>query len=204
MLYFKGLQQGLAELPQADPKIRAKLEEEAQRIGWPGMHQRLAKIDPKSAARIKPSDPQRISRALEVYEITGRNLTYFFERQQANAASKKYNFINLALKVERAELHQRIAKRFDQMLAQGLVTEVEGFFNRDDITADLPAMRSVGYAQVWQYLAGELDADNMRERAIIATRQLAKRQMTWLRAWPDVRWVDPSAADCLHEALATW
>ncbi|VAW71070.1 tRNA dimethylallyltransferase [hydrothermal vent metagenome] len=180
MLYYKGLQQGLSELPAADERVRAALDADAKQFGWLFMHDRLAEIDPVSAQRIHPNDPQRIQRALEVYEITGRPLTDFWQAQQS--VDLPYNVIKIAFFPEdRGLLHGRIAKRFHQMLELGFIDEVEALKGRGDLNLDMPSMRCVGYRQAWEYLDGGINRDEMTEKSIIATRQLAKRQMTWLR-----------------------
>ncbi|MGB5427018.1 MAG: tRNA (adenosine(37)-N6)-dimethylallyltransferase MiaA [Gammaproteobacteria bacterium] len=184
-LYFRALQYGLSEMPAADREIRASLEEEAQRDGWQALHARLAAIDPESAARIKPTDPQRIQRALEVYVLSGQPMSRF--HAQHAAADLPYRLLKLALiPADRSLLHERIEARFRQMLADGLVEEVRKLFARGDLIAELPAMRAVGYRQVGRYLSGELEYEAMVEQAIIATRQYAKRQLTWLRGEPDL------------------
>lgn len=200
MLYFRALFGGLSALPSADPAVRARLEQEAAERGWPALHARLAQVDPAAAARIHPNDPQRIQRALEVHELTGRPLS---ELQAAPAGEAlPYRFVKLAVApAERSVLHERISRRFRQMLEAGLVEEVEGLFRRGDLHPGLPAIRAVGYRQVWQYLAGELDREAMVERGIIATRQLAKRQFTWLRSETQVAWFDSLAADRLPRVL---
>ena len=197
-LYFRALQQGLAPLPSADKNVRQQLLNEAKTQGWQVLHQRLADIDPQAGQRIHPNDTQRIQRALEVFTLTGQTMTAL--QQQAKATALPYPVIKLVLSPAREILLQRIEQRFDQMLAQGLMEEVTALFQRGDLTADHPAMRSVGYRQVWQYLSGELDFNQMRERAIIATRQLAKRQLTWLRAESDAIWFD-SLQDDLYFAV---
>ncbi len=202
MMYFKVLRDGLAELPEADPDIRARLEAEAKVQGWPVMHQRLQEVDAQAAARIPPMDSQRIQRALEVWEQTGKSLTAWHAEQE-QAEPLPYDMRWYALSPpDRAELHRRIALRFDQMLAAGFVAEVEGLRARGDLHLGLPSMRSVGYRQVWQYLDGNYDADDMRERGIAATRQLAKRQLTWLRSFKQARWLDP-ADDCTWSFLVS-
>jgi tRNA dimethylallyltransferase len=186
MLYFNALQNGMAELPKANAAIRIQLEQEIKTHGLHTLHQRLAKIDPVAAQRIHPNDPQRIQRALEVYELTGKSLTEFLAA--THSAADQYQFINIALMpADRSLLHEKIALRFQQMLQQGLIEEVKKLFSRGDLHANLPAIRAVGYRQVWDYLAGSLTDDEMCERAVIATRQLAKRQMTWLRSWEDLQ-----------------
>lgn len=179
MLYFNALSNGLAPLPGADPAIRRQIDKEAEEEGWEGLHQRLAEVDPESARRIHPHDPQRIQRALEVYRLTGRTLT---EWHKANVEQRVFTPLNLILAPnERAVLHERIKIRFLNMLEQGLIEEVKELFARGDLHEGLPSIRAVGYRQVWAYLKGEYDKAKMIERGIIATRQLAKRQLTWLR-----------------------
>ncbi|MGR9036312.1 MAG: tRNA (adenosine(37)-N6)-dimethylallyltransferase MiaA [Gammaproteobacteria bacterium] len=180
MLYFKALNQGLAELPEADPDIRAKLDWELKKLGKEALHRRLASIDPESAARIHPNDPQRIQRALEVYEISGKPLTFFFKEAQ----SERIPFRVIRLIVapnDRKSLHEAIALRFRQMLDQGLVDEVRALYERGDLSEQMPSVRAVGYRQIWSYLKGECDYESMIDKGIAATRQLAKRQFTWLR-----------------------
>ena len=194
MLYFRALQQGLSDLPSADVDIRKKIIEQAAVSGWGCLHAELEKIDPEAAARIHPHDTQRIQRALEVYQLTGKNLTSW--QQDGGDLTANYQFYNLAIAPsDRAILHERIAVRFIQMLKDGLVDEVKKLQERGDLSLDTPSMRSVGYRQVWQYLSGDLSDDEMQERGIIATRQLAKRQLTWLRSWPNVQWFDGEATD---------
>ncbi len=206
MLYFKALQQGLADLPSADPEIRARLEKEIKDHGLAFLHDRLTKIDPVSAQRIHINDPQRLQRALEVYEITGKSLT---DLTKDTEQALPYRVIKLIISpFDRAVLHDRIAKRYHKMIDNGFISEVESLFCREDCHADLPAIRAVGYRQAWSYLAGEYDHSTFIEKAIIATRQMAKRQLTWLRSQPDGVWFD-SANDLpvenivrfLHEAL---
>lgn len=181
MLYFRALESGLSELPSADPIIRAHLVEDAEKYGWIALHERLQQIDPEAAARIHPNDPQRLQRALEVYELTGQNLTTLQRNQRFENCP--YNLLKIALiPDERVWLHQRLEQRFDKMLELGLINEVEQLYQRPDLNIALPAMRAVGYRQVWDYLDGKIDYNLMRNRAIVATRQLAKRQMTWLRS----------------------
>ena len=182
MLYFRALLSGLSTLPSANAEIRTRLEAEAEVAGWESLHRRLAKVDVAAAARIHPNDPQRIQRALEVYELTGIPLSQL-QRQQQVDQPLPYRIIKLAVApADRSVLHQRIAARFEQMLRSGLIEEVEGLRGRGDLHQDLPALRAVGYRQVWDFLEGDIDYTEMVERGIIATRQLAKRQFTWLRA----------------------
>ncbi|MHB1948644.1 MAG: tRNA (adenosine(37)-N6)-dimethylallyltransferase MiaA [Gammaproteobacteria bacterium] len=198
MLYFRALQQGLSDLPAANSELRAKLTAEAGGQGWPALHERLEKVDPIAAQRIHPHDSQRIQRALEVFELTGKNLTTW--QQENRTLPANYHIINLAVSPQdRAILHERIALRFKQMLAEGFVDEVRGLFNRGDLSIDMPSMRSVGYRQVWEYLLNKITYAQMQEKGIIATRQLAKRQLTWLRSWPDVIWFDSEAHDLVPD-----
>ena len=181
MLYYRALEHGLSPLPSADPELRARMEAEAEQQGWAHLHARLAEIDPEAAARIHANDPQRIQRALEVYELTGESMSAWFERDIDN--DLPFQPVKIALApADRADLHRRIEQRFHGMLEQGFLEEVEGLFQRGDLHADLPAMRAVGYRQAWMYLDGQWDYDTMVEKGIIATRQFAKRQITWLRS----------------------
>lgn len=184
MLYFNSLFNGLAELPEANAEIRKKLDEELAEHGKQAMHVRLKSIDPESASRIHPNDPQRVQRALEVYEISGKPMTEFFHQaQQASIPFKPIKFV--IAPEDRKQLHAKIAERFYLMVEKGLVDEVRAMYLREDLTVDMPAVRAVGYRQVWSYLEGEYDLDVMIEKGIIATRQLAKRQFTWLRRETD-------------------
>ena len=190
MLYFKALREGLSNLPQADAAVRAAIEAEAGQRGWPALHAELARIDAPTAARIKPGDAQRIQRALEVFRITGKPLSTL---QGARvAAAVPYRFVQIALvPAERALLHRRIELRFEVMLAAGLVEELAALRAKYALAPGLPAMRCVGYRQAWEHLEGAYDRATLRERGIYATRQLAKRQLTWLRAMPE-----PEVFDC--------
>ncbi|MCF7999109.1 MAG: tRNA (adenosine(37)-N6)-dimethylallyltransferase MiaA [Methylovulum sp.] len=186
MLYFNALTQGLAELPHADPHIRAKLAQDLLVFGNQALHQRLAEIDPEAAVRIHQNDPQRVQRALEVYELTGQPMSSLFA--STKSALSAYHVAKVMLApVERKTLHDIIAWRFQEMLAQGLLEEVNRLFLRGDLHEQLPAIRAVGYRQVWSYLRGEYELNEMTEKAIIATRQLAKRQFTWLRKQHDAQ-----------------
>ena len=200
MLYFNALNNGLAVLPEADPYIRIMLDDELKNLGKEALHQRLASIDPESAARIHPNDPQRIQRALEVYEISGKPLTaYFADVQQAIP----YRIIKLIIAPnDRLTLHDMIAKRFEMMLEQGFIEEVEALINRGDLSEKMPSIRAVGYRQVWAYLHGEYDKATMIDKGIAATRQLAKRQFTWLRREIDAITLETGQADLLESALA--
>lgn len=185
MLYFKALQGGLSQLPEADPNVRQKLDDQAAQIGWPAMHDKLAEIDPETAARLEPADAQRVQRALEVYEISGKTMT---ELHQSSMSDKlPYQLLKIALTPsDRSVLHDRIAIRFDDMLKQGFVDEVKRLLLKyPSLNADMPSMRCVGYRQALEHLAGNYDVAELRDRGIFATRQLAKRQLTWLRGMDD-------------------
>jgi tRNA dimethylallyltransferase len=198
MLYLRAFREGLAELPPAEPAIRATLEAEARERGLAALHAELAGADPEAAGAIHPNNPQRLLRALEVLRATGRPISYWWRRQGATdvAARLGIEIEVLALVPEsRAELHQRIAARFDAMLDAGFVDEVAALRARGDLTPELPSMRAVGYRQVWSYLEGEVDRAAMREQGIAATRQLARRQLTWLRGWGWVERLAPEAAE---------
>jgi tRNA dimethylallyltransferase len=198
-LYFRALQQGLAALPQADASIRQRLGAEARQLGWPALHARLARLDPAAAARIGSNDAQRLQRALEVIELSGRPLSEL--QQRSHAAPFPWRVLKLALMPrERSVLHERIARRFDAMLADGFLDEVRALRTRDDLHADLPAIRAVGYRQAWHYLDGKIDAAAFRDQAIFATRQLAKRQITWLRSDLAARFFDPGESGCAPRA----
>jgi len=211
MLYFKALLEGLAEMPSADAALRAELEARAQAEGWEVLHAELRAVDPESAARIHPNDPQRLIRALEVYHLSGASMTVHRQRQAAEntaggaSAVRQFPYTVAQLAIAPAQrqlLHERIALRFRLMLEQGLVAEVERLRQRSDLHVGLPSIRAVGYRQVWDHLDGKLDAVQMQERGIIATRQLAKRQFTWLRGWQqDVHWLDSADCDNLPRAL---
>lgn len=198
MFYFRALQYGLSELPSADPDVREALTEEGERLGWPALHARLAHLDPAAAARIHPHDRQRVQRALEIALLAP---------VQARASERQpvlpYRVLKLGIApVERAVLHARIAQRFRDMLEQGLLDEAEGLYRRGDLSPKLPAMRVVGYRQIWHYLSGEIKYNDMIERGIIATRQLAKRQFTWMRSELELRWMDSEAPDLTEASEA--
>jgi tRNA dimethylallyltransferase len=192
MLYYRALVGGLDALPQADPQVRAAIDAEAAERGWPALHAELERVDPKSARRIAPGDTHRIQRALEVWRLTGEPLSALHGTAGGGLPFALKAFA--LMPAEREALHERIAQRFDAMLKAGLVDEVKRLRSRYRLTLGMPSMRAVGYRQVWQYLEGELDERSMREQAIAATRQLAKRQLTWLRSFTDVETVaeDPS------------
>ncbi|HSG93821.1 MAG TPA: tRNA (adenosine(37)-N6)-dimethylallyltransferase MiaA [Methylotenera sp.] len=197
MLYFKALQGGLSQLPEASPEVREKIEQEASEIGWPAMHAKLAEVDPETAARLQPNDVQRIERALEVYRLSGQSMTALHQASVGEALP--YRLLKIALvPSDRKALHARIALRFDQMLADGFIDEVKALLQKyPELTADSTSMRCVGYRQALEYLAGEYDISELRDRGIFATRQLAKRQLTWLRAMDDVVEIDCLSPD-LH------
>lgn len=200
MMYFNALINGISPLPKSDEKIRDEITQQAQRLGWSKLHDELRGVDPISGERIHPNDPQRITRALEVYRSTGKTLTYW---QQQEGEKCPYKIAQFAIApADRAVLHERIATRFDLMLEQGFENEVVKLYERSDLHEDLPSIRSVGYRQMWQYLDGQLSYAEMRERGIIATRQLAKRQLTWLRGWEQVTWLDTFANDNLTKITA--
>ncbi|MCB5189839.1 tRNA (adenosine(37)-N6)-dimethylallyltransferase MiaA [Methylobacillus arboreus] len=195
MLYFKSLQQGLAGLPQADAATRAELDREAEKVGWPAMHARLAAIDPDTAARLQPTDSQRIQRALEVYALSGETMTALFRKQSLQALP--YRLFKIALQPsDRAVLHARIAERFHAMISEGLLGEVQGLLEKyPTLHPDMTSMRCVGYRQTLDYIAGKIDHDAWREQGIAATRQLAKRQLTWLRGMDDTLVLDCLSPD---------
>jgi tRNA dimethylallyltransferase len=206
MLYFKVLRDGLATMPEADATIRAEIESLAASEGWSAVHDWLARVDPESAARIHPNDPQRLQRALEVYLVSGRTMTDFHRQDGASGENNDnnlpFNLMFFAIQPpDRAVLHDNIARRFRQMLDDGLVEEVQALHQREDLHEGLPSIKSVGYRQVWQYLDGQLDYDAMQERSIIATRQLAKRQLTWLRSWEDLTGLSSSQAQSIETIL---
>lgn len=201
MLYFKALRDGLATLPSADPALRQQLLADAEQQGWAHLHARLAAVDPEAASRIKASDTQRLQRALEVFLVTGRPLSQWHQEQSREALP--YRVISLALPpADRGVLHERIARRFHLMLDSGFEQEVRRLYQRGDLDLSMPSMRAVGYRQMWLWLAGELSHEAMVEKAIVATRQLAKRQLTWLRRWPNINWLDSLSADSQKEAVA--
>lgn len=190
MLYFRALLKGLAELPQADAAVRAEIEAEAQKKGWDGLHAELAVVDPEAARKIHPNDPQRLQRALEVFRLTGEPLSKLQQKTSDQALPfKTYQYA--LMPEDRSWLHRRIEQRFQLMLERGFIDEVRTLYNREEMRPDLPSMRSVGYRQLWQYLADELSYSEMLEKGIIATRQLAKRQMTWLRSEAGLTIFDP-------------
>ncbi|CUJ71785.1 tRNA dimethylallyltransferase [Achromobacter sp. 2789STDY5608621] len=202
MMYYKALRDGLDDLPQADPALRAELEARAARDGWPALHAELARLDPVTAARLAPNDSQRIQRALEICQLSGQPMSALLGRQRASAGGDDSRYLTISLEPsERAALHARIEQRFDAMLANGLLDEVRGLHARADLHPGLPSVRCVGYRQMWAHLDGEISLDEAREQGIAATRQLAKRQITWLRAQPERVIVDCLAADAVAQTI---
>jgi tRNA dimethylallyltransferase len=197
MLYARALRGGLSDLPSADVGVRARIDAQAREQGWPALHAKLREVDPATAARLPPNDSQRIQRALEVFELTGKPLSQL----QGTSPGPGLHLLTIALLPEdRGELHRRIERRFDEMLAAGLLDEVRRLMARG-LDADLPSMRSVGYRQAWRHLSGETPFAQFRAEAIAATRQLAKRQITWLRSMRDAACIDPFGADALGELM---
>ena len=204
MMYFKGLTDGLDDLPTADAALRTQIEAEAARLGWPAMHEKLRALDPETAARLAPNDAQRINRALEIIQLSGKPMSALLSKRAK--AELPFELLSFALEPsDRSVLHARIATRFDQMLGEsddtGLVAEVAGLRARGDLHPGLPSMRCVGYRQAWEYLDGSIDRAALRDTGIIATRQLAKRQLTWLRAMPERVVIDCLGADPAGEML---
>lgn len=209
MLYFKALMEGLNDMPAANAEVRAGIQAEAENLGWPAMHALLRQVDPLTAARLAPADSQRISRALEVFRISGKALSSFHQLNVAPAEPANSNALHWAnaplLSLEptdRSWLHKRIEQRFDDMLSNGFLDEVKDLRARGDLTPDLPAMRCVGYRQAWEALDGTLPMSELRDRGVFATRQLAKRQITWLRSLPQRTVLEADGQDVLKQALA--
>lgn len=200
MLYFKALLDGLASMPESDAQVRAVLEQQMQQQGLAALHERLQQVDPESAARIHVNDSQRILRALEVWQVSGQSMSAHRRQQQAQPLPFAVQAFALA-PAQRSTLHERIALRFELMLQQGFIDEVERLRQLPGMHAQLPSMRAVGYRQVWEYLDGDCDARQMQERAVAATRQLAKRQFTWLRSWQDLTWLDSLDNNKLAQVL---
>jgi tRNA dimethylallyltransferase len=206
MLYWRAWAHGLSSLPPANPEIRARLEDQAKEIGWPAMHTRLSQVDPVTATRLMPNDSQRVQRALEVFEITGKPMSVLLaespseDGREGSAIPPWINLVSLEPS-DRARLHLNLEKRFDEMLSGGLMEEVEALRKNTALHADLPAIRSVGYRQVWEYLDGQIDLAQMRYKALAATRQLGKRQLTWLRAIAGRKTFDPFNPTELKAAL---
>ncbi|MBV7481553.1 tRNA (adenosine(37)-N6)-dimethylallyltransferase MiaA [Bordetella sp. BOR01] len=202
MLYYKALREGLDDLPQADPALRAELEARAARLGWPALHAELAQLDPATAARLAPNDSQRIQRALEICMLSGQPMSALLQAQRPSDPPTSHRYITLSLEPsDRAALHARIEQRFDAMLAGGLLDEVRALHARRDLHPGLPSVRCVGYRQMWAHLDGTVDLDTAREQAIAATRQLAKRQLTWLRAQPERRVIDCLSGDAVPHTV---
>jgi tRNA dimethylallyltransferase len=204
MLYFHALSAGLAELPEADARIRGEIDEQAAASGWGSLHRELARVDPQAAARIHVNDPQRIQRALEVYRATGSPISGLQRNRGTPLDGVEVREFAVAPR-ERAELHRRIAARFEAMLASGFLDEVRTLYERTDLTAEHPSMRAVGYRQAWTYLAGRCSLHDVKEKAVAATRQLAKRQLTWLRRRHSATWLDsmhPRVASMIMDALS--
>ena len=200
MLYFHALQNGLAKMPEADPVVRKRIGDEAAEKGWSAIHARLAEVDPQSAERLNPNDSQRLQRALEVYEITGRPMTELWAEQQAQRLDSPVISLSV-MPPERSVLHERIEQRFDIMLEQGFEAEVRSLWERGDLELAMPSVRCVGYRQMWEYFSGQWDYETMRYKGIVATRQLAKRQITWLRSWENLNWLDTNDRDITDKAL---
>lgn len=200
MMYFNALQKGLAEMPNANAELRATIEQEALEKGWASLHGELQKVDPAAALRIHPNDPQRLQRAIEVYRLTGKTMTQFWSEQES--VSLPFDMINMAvMPKERSVLHERIEQRFYDMMDQGFLAEVEGFYQRGDLSIEMPSMRCVGYRQLWQYLNGDDLLDDAIFKGVVASRQLAKRQLTWLRGWEDLMIFDSLSKDLVPDAL---
>lgn len=200
MLYYKALLEGLSPLPAADPEIRQQIEKDAFELGWDALHDQLKAIDPVSAERIHPNDPQRLSRALEVYRISGKTLTELTKTKGEPLPFRVKQFA-IAPK-ERAELHRRIELRFEKMVENGFEDEMKALYARKDLHPDLPSIRCVGYRQMWDYLDGNCTLDEAIFRGVCATRQLAKRQITWLRSWDDLTWLDSENIDLAFETVS--
>ncbi len=200
MMYFNALQKGLADMPKADAELRQQIELEAEQNGWAALHAELAAVDPEAAERIHPNDPQRLQRALEVYRLTGKTMTQWWAEQEKVALP--FDMINMAvMPKERSVLHERIELRFHQMMEQGFLAEVEALYRRGDLTIDMPSMRCVGYRQLWQYLEGDDLLEDAIFKGVVASRQLAKRQLTWLRGWEDLMIFDSLSKELTSEAL---
>ncbi|WP_129642818.1 tRNA (adenosine(37)-N6)-dimethylallyltransferase MiaA [Peristeroidobacter agariperforans] len=206
MLYFRALRRGLAEMPQADPGVRQQIDAEAARSGWPALHAQLAALDPTTAQRIQPNDGQRIQRALEVHRLTGKTLSELHAQTRPADPTMKFAAFAWAPS-DRERLYQAIERRFERMMQAGFLDEVRRLQQRGDLHADLPAIRSVGYRQLWEHLCGREALPASVQRAIFATRQLARRQLIWLRAEDDMQWcdaLDSTAADPIENAVATF
>ncbi len=205
MMYFRALTEGIAELPEADASIRAAIDAEAETSGWPALHAQLSEFDPDAARRIKPTDSQRLQRAIEVYRLSGRSLTDW--QREAEPAASANRYLKFALTPPRPKLHERIEKRLKHMIENGFIEEIDRLRARDGLTSAAPSMRAVGYRQFWAYREGEHSLEEAEYRALVATRQLAKRQFTWLRSEADLRSVDPlevDAADAISRILGKY
>lgn len=202
MLYLKALREGLDSMPKADPQLRATLERQGRERGWSALHAELARVDPPSAARLNPADAQRISRALEVFRLTGQALSSFHSGKSKAAEADPHSLLISLEPSERSWLHERIAQRFDAMLARGFIGEVQALRDRGDLNPDLPSMRCVGYRQAWQALDSLWPMSELRDKGIFATRQLAKRQLTWLRSMPERQVVACDSAQAVEQVLA--
>ena len=186
MLYFKILLEGLSDLPEANQGVRDQIQQRADEFGWPSLYDELKQIDPQTAAKIHPNHSQRIQRALEVYQLTGMSMSHLQAAASNNGVLDYYSVVQFSLTFDdRALLHRRIEQRFEQMMSSGLLAEVVGLYEREDLNTDLPSMRAAGYQQIWQHLDGQCTLEEAVERSIVASRQLAKRQITWLRNWPN-------------------
>ena len=199
MMYFNALINGIAPLPQGDSQTKSQIEEEAKTVGWDAMHKQLNEVDPVCGSRIHPNDPQRITRALEVYRLSGRPLSWWQEQPVKKTPFDVHQFA--IAPNQRSQLHERIKRRFHKMIALGFKQEVEKLYNRPDLHLNMPAIRSVGYRQMWEHLDGNLSEPEMVERGIIATRQLAKRQLTWLRSWKSLTWLETFDENRLDKIL---
>jgi len=200
MMYFNALTKGLAPLPEADAALRSTITAQAEAEGWPAVHAQLQKVDPQAADRLAVNDSQRIQRALEVFQITGKSLTAHWAEQES--VKLPYNVLNLAvMPAQRKVLHQRIEQRFRLMLQQGFIQEVQQLYDRSDLNLNMPSMRCVGYRQAWMHLAGEIDRATMVDKGLVATRQLAKRQITWLRSWQQLHWLENESTDLTARVL---
>jgi len=198
MMYFKSLQQGIATMPEKNKAIRDQILKDAENFGWPHLHNKLKDFDKAAHSRIHPNDTQRIQRALEVYLLSGKSISEF--QIDTTPKNSQYKFINIIVSPhDRAILHKRIEMRFDKMLSEGFIDEVKLLFERGDLDSSMPSMRSVGYRQVWDYLSGKCSFDEMREKGVIATRQLAKRQLTWLRSFNDATWFNSVDEDLVKK-----
>lgn len=201
MMYFRVLQQGIADLPRADVDVRARLQKRADKEGWPKLHDELKKVDPEAAKRINENDSQRIQRALEVYQLSGKTISFLQQHATNPLSGYRVHYLAVAPS-DRARLHERIALRFQQMLDAGFMEEVRQLYARGDLTAALPSIRSVGYRQAWEFMNNEISFDEMKYKAVAATRQLAKRQLTWLRSWPEVEWFEGEGVELQDKVLS--